>query len=148
MAGLEYQMSNYLFHLRFCRCMYLSVHWSAFPWSIRDGISMPLFLILSCLPRAGLPSVSNGPLLSSANAHGIDISFIIPSKLSLFPSLSFIISTVSSETDYWSLPISLCLSAPAWASWSVSVQGEADRPHFVCSAVSPPRDMPLLTKEQ
>ena len=29
------------------------------------------------------------------------ISFIIPSKLSLFPSLSFMILTVSSETDCW-----------------------------------------------
>lgn len=94
------------------------------------------------------PSISNCPLFLSANVRGIDISFIIPSKLSLFPSLSFIISTVSSETDCWILPISLCLSAPASASRRASVHGEADRPYFVCSTVSPHRDMPLLTKEQ
>lgn len=60
---------------------------------------MSFFSSLLVYGEQALPSVSGCPLFSSANVHGVDISFIIPSKLSLFPSLSFSISPVSSETD-------------------------------------------------
>lgn len=79
---------------------------------IRAGRHRPaLSLLPPCLPRAGLPCL-HLPSLSSANVHGVAIPFIIPSKFSLFPSLSFMISTVSSETDGQSLPISLCQRQP------------------------------------
>lgn len=75
------------------------MHWCILTWSIKEAFLRLCFLLLSVYGEQVLPSISNCPLFLSANVHGIDISFIIPSKLSLFPSLSFIISTVSSETD-------------------------------------------------
>lgn len=145
MAGSEHKMPNYLFHLRFCRFMYLSVHWSIWMRSIQEGIAL-CFIFSPCLPRAGPPSIAKCPLSSSGNVHAIDISFIIPSKLSLFPSLSFIISTVSSESDCRSCQLAfVCQRQPQ--PCGARCAGEAGRPYFVCSAVSPHGDMPLLTTE-
>lgn len=110
MAGSEHQMPSCPFHVRFCPFVYLSAPCCSA--GTRAGRHCPsLFLHPPCLPGAGLPCL-HLPSLPSANVHGVDIPFIIPSKLSLFPSLSFMISTVSSETDGRSPPISLCQRQP------------------------------------
>lgn len=94
------------------------------------GLGPPYFPVTLSPPQPML-TVQMAPLLSPLN--------FLCSR-----SPSFIISPVSSETDYRSLPISLCLSVPASASRGVSVQGISLISH---AALRPYVERPLLTKE-
>lgn len=115
--------------------------------TIYQGKHVQAFVSFSFLfVGTGSPRIFQSLSLLTGKCSGADGPFIIPSKLSLFPSLSFIISPVSSEADCRSLPISLCLSAPASASRGANVQGKGQA-YFLCSTVSLRRDMPLLTEE-
>lgn len=123
------KMPNYLFHRCFCPCVYLSICGAVYlERDLWSRASVRLCFLFLLVYGDQVPPRCQTALFSSADVRGTAIPFIIPSKLSLFPSLSFIISTVSSETDCRSLPISLCLSAPVAASRRANVQGEGTGP--------------------
>lgn len=139
-------MPRCLFHVRFCPFVYLATH-CCFLGDPCGGNGQSLFLFLPVYPEQASPGSTCTPpnSLSSANVRGIDILFIIPSKLSLFPSLSFMISTVSSETDGQSLPISLCQRQPRLRSGGCRAGRAA---LLLMQRRSPHRDVPWLTKQQ